>query len=256
MLALRTAVFVVVCVALASAAWQEECGRHCTHDNNHLKAQRLTEACETYRYVLPRPKMYGKCKRAFDMAIQGGCKRACAGEKDHFAHMANNEAHNVCKHEKNEVPRPGAFEACKSGFHGGTQCVEDYIADLQKKHKEGAVDASAEAEAQAAAEAAEAAEAAARKAKEDAAAATAKAKAAAEAAEKAKAVEVEEAAQAAAAAKAEEEAAKAAEAQKAADEKKDEELEAARAAARAAYTKAADEEEAAEQNETEEVAAE
>jgi len=254
MLMLRTATFALICVALVSAGWREECNRHCTHDNNHLKAQRLTEGCETYRYVLPRPKMFGKCKRAFDKAIQTGCKRACDGEKDHFAHMANNEAHNTCKHEKNEVPRPGAFEACKSGFHAGTKCVEDYIADLKRMHVEGAQDASAEAEAAAAAAAAEAAEAAARRAKDEAEAATAKAKAAAAAAEKAKAVEAEEAAQAAAKAKAEEEAAKAAQAQKAADEKQEQELEAARAAARAAYTKAADKEEEA--DETEEVTTE
>merc|ERR1719199_812301 len=218
-------------LALAGASWTEECSRHCMHDNNHMKREMLTKSCETYRYVLPRPKMFSKCKRAFDRAMQTGCAEACTGEKN-FGHTVGHDASNECKGERNEVPRPGAFEACKAGYFGGAQCVSDFVKHLQEKHKAGMDDSAAEDTS------------AADTAKEEAAAAKAQAQAATEAAEKAKAVEAAEAAQAQAKAQAEAAQAKAAEAAKAAEEKKDAELEAARAAARAAYSQASEEEEA------------
>merc|ERR1719199_1804119 len=208
-------------LALAGASWTEECSRHCMHDNNHMKREMLTKSCETYRYVLPRPKMFSKCKRAFDRAMQTGCAEACTGEKN-FGHTVGHDASNECKGERNEVPRPGAFEACKAGYFGGAQCVSDFVKHLQEKHKAGMDDSAAE---------------------DTSAADTARAAAAAEA-EEAKAVEAAEAAQAQAKAQAEAAQAKAAEAAKAAEEKKDAELEAARAAARAAYSQASEEEEA------------
>merc|ERR1719230_95390 len=172
-------------LALAGASWMEECSRHCMHDNNHLKREMLTKSCETYRYVLPRPKMFSKCKRAFDLAMQTGCTEACTGEKN-FGHTVGHDASNECKGERNEVPRPGAFEACKAGYYGGAQCVSDFVSHLQEKHKAGMDDSAAEdtsaADTARAAAAAEA-EAAKAQAKAQAEAAQAKAAEAAKAAE-------------------------------------------------------------------------
>ena len=235
-------IVIAMAVALAAASWTEECQRHCTHDKNHLKSEALVSACETYRYVLPRPKVYRVCKNAFDQAIQHACRKVCTETEIYSSGHTNNGAHHHCKSQRDTVPKPISHEGCVKGYLSGSRAAINFAQDIQNKHKAAMAsgDAAADADANAAAEAARAAaaaEAAAAKAKAQAEAAKAKAQAAAEAAQKKK---EEEAVKEAAAAKAEAEAAK-----KAAEEKKQREMEAARAAARAAYSKAQQEEAAA-----------
>jgi len=213
---LRT-LFVGLAVASANAsAWESKCLEHCTHSTENNILQKLYDACESYRYVLPRPKVYRKCKRAFDEALYETCPKACS-ETAHNTHIQNKASQN-CKHEKNETPRPMSFDACKQGYHAGAQAAVSFAQGLRTKHEDamagGANDQQAEIE--------------------DAAAA---AQAAAEAA---KAAEAAQAAAAAAAAQSDEAAAKAAakeqaEAEVAAEAAKAAELDAARVAARAAY---------------------
>lgn len=238
-------VIITLVVALAAASWTEECARHCTHDQNHLKAEALVAGCETYRYVLPRPKVYRVCKTAFDTAVQNSCSKVCSTEHNYGYGHVSDGAHQHCKSKKDTVPKPVSHEACVKGYMKGSMAAVDYATAIKKKHDEamatgdGSQDTAA-ADAQLAVEAARAAaqaEAAAAQAKVQAEAAKAKAQAAAEAAEKKK---EEESIKEAAAAQAEAEAAK-----KAAEEKKAREMEAARAAARAAYSKAQQEEAAA-----------
>ena len=40
-----------------------------------------------------------------------------------------------CKHEKNEMPRPLAFEACETGYKGGAEMAETFAAQVQKDHE-------------------------------------------------------------------------------------------------------------------------
>merc|ERR1719218_544242 len=85
---------IAMTVALAAASWTEECQRHCTHDKNHLKSEALVNACETYRYVLPRPKVYRVCKSAFDQAIQNACRKVCTAGETYGSGHTNNGAHH------------------------------------------------------------------------------------------------------------------------------------------------------------------
>merc|ERR1719240_7390 len=166
--------FVGLAVASANAsAWESKCLEHCTHSTENNIVQKLYDACESYRYVLPRPKVYRKCKRAFDEALFETCPKACS-EKAHNTHIQNKASQN-CKHEKNETPRPMSFDACKQGYHAGAQAAVSFAQGLRTKHEDamagGANDQQAEiedaaakaaakeqAEAEVAAEAAKAAE--------------------------------------------------------------------------------------------------
>ena len=247
-----------IAITLAAASWHDECQRHCTHKEfNHVVSDALDQSCETYRYVLPRPKVYRKCKAAFDRAIQQACSVVCDKDQLYGARHTNDDAHHMCKAQKEEVPKPVSHEACIAGYLGGAAAAQRYGNDIRAKHVDGMADSAAD-EADAAAEAARAAaaaEAEAAAAKAEAEAAAAKAKAAAEAAAAQKAAD--EAAKAEAEAAKAKAAAEAAEAQKAAEEKQQAEMEAAREAARAAYSKAQEEEAAAtEANAAEPVVAE
>merc|ERR1719261_1530932 len=228
-----TSLFVGLAAATTASAnpWESKCLTHCAHENKVL--DKLFDACEPYRYVLPRPKVYRKCKIAFDAALQATCPRACV-ENAHGLHIQNSAAMS-CKHEKNETPRPVSHDACTQGYHAGAQAAVSYAAGLRTKHEDamagGADDTAAQAEAV-----------------QDAAAA---AQAAVDAA---KAAEAAQAAAAAAAAQSDEAKKKAAakdqaEAEVAAEAAKAAELDAARVAARAAYEssskKAAEEKESA-----------
>merc|ERR1719261_2370515 len=226
-----TSLFVGLAAATTASAnpWESKCLTHCAHENKVL--DKLFDACEPYRYVLPRPKVYRKCKIAFDAALQATCPRACV-ENAHGLHIQNSAAMS-CKHEKNETPRPVSHDACTQGYHAGAQAAVSYAAGLRTKHEDamaaGADDTAAQAEAV-----------------QDAAAA---AQAAVDAA---KAAEAAQAAAAAAAAQSDEAKKKAAakdQAEAAAEAAKAAELDAARVAARAAYEssskKAAEEKESA-----------
>jgi len=239
-------ILLAVAITLAAASWHDECARHCTHkEHNHNYLEALDAGCETYRYVLPRPKVYRKCKAAFDRALDQACSMICDKTKRYGAGHINDEAHHMCKAQKEEVPKPISHEACVAGYLSGAAVAQRYASDIKQKHDD-AMATSAESEADAAAEAARAAaaaEAEAAAAKAEAEAAMAKAKAAAEAAKAKKAADEATKAEAEAAkAKAE---AEAAEAKKEAEEKQQREMEAAREAARAAYSKAQEEEAAA-----------
>jgi len=240
---------IAILVTLSAGNWVDECNRHCTHDKNHVKSDILYESCETYRYVLPRPKVYRKCKAAYDSALNQACEGLCKANSGYGAGHINDEAHHECKSQKDEVPKPISHEACVAGYLGGARAAQTFATEIQARHDAAMESSSVEADAAAeAARVAAAAEAEAEAAKAEAAAAVAKAKAAAEAAAAKKAAdEAEKAAAEAEKARAE---AAAEEARNAAEEKQQREIEAARDAARAAYSKA-QEEEASKEEETE-----
>jgi hypothetical protein len=135
MLSLRTFLSLAVVASLAAAdsgeAVEAECTMYCTHTENGLLLEYLTSYCEPYRYVLPKPKMFSKCKRAFNEAVQAQCPRACTGKATnlHIGDMAQQS----CKHEKNQTPRPASFEACVTGYKAGARAATDFKSMLHKK---------------------------------------------------------------------------------------------------------------------------
>merc|ERR1719240_2148140 len=163
---------VVALASLAAADWTEECKRFCTH--THFRESMLTQHCESYRYVLPKPKVYQKCKKAFDSAIQNTCPKVCSESNADSQHAASHH----CKPEKNAVPRPISYEACMKGYTAGADAATKFGGELKEKAKEAEDDGAAEA-AEAAAAAREAAAAAADAAKAAAAKKAAQAAAAA-----------------------------------------------------------------------------
>ena len=106
--------------------------QHCTHAGENPVTQKLFDACEAYRYTLPRPTVYRKCKRAFNAALQATCPRACV-ETAHNSHIQDAAAQS-CKHEKNETPRPMSFDACKQGYHAGSQSAVAFADGMRVKH--------------------------------------------------------------------------------------------------------------------------
>jgi len=205
----------VISLQCVSADWKQECSRYCTHSKNDVAADALVQHCETYRYVLPKPKVYQKCERAFKAAITSKCGPAC---KDMLGHINPQEdASHHCKAEKNQVPRPVSHEACMKGYVQGSLAILAYANGLKQQAAEAEADSGVDAMSAQQSEAEEA-QAMAEAAAEAARQAAAKAQAAADAAAKRKA---EQAASAAAA--------------DGEDASEDDELAAAREAARAAY---------------------
>lgn len=169
----------------ASADWKAECDRYCTHTKNDAAAEALVQHCETYRYVLPKPKVYQKCERAFKRAVADKCGHACKDLLGNF--NAQEDASHHCKSAKNEVPRPISHEACMKGYTQGTMAVLKFANDLKAKaaaaksedspsvqqteaeEAQAMAEAAAEAARQAAAQAQAAADAAAKKKAEQAA---------------------------------------------------------------------------------------
>merc|ERR1719238_772452 len=124
----------VISLQCVSANWKHECDRHCTHSKNDVAADALVQYCETYRYVLPKPKVYQKCERAFKAAIASKCGPAC---KDLLGHINPQEdASHHCKAEKNQVPRPVSHEACMKGYVQGSMAIVRYANGLKQQAAE------------------------------------------------------------------------------------------------------------------------
>jgi len=150
---------------------------------NEVAADALVQYCETYRYVLPKPKVYQKCERAFKAAIASKCGPAC---KDLLGHINPQEdASHHCKAEKNQVPRPVSHEACMKGYREGSNVAMQFANSLKVKAAEAESADTANSQQTAAEEAQAAAEAAAQAARE----AAAQAQAAVDAAAKKKAAQ-------------------------------------------------------------------
>merc|ERR1719197_2100424 len=159
---LKPLVVVLALASMAAADWTEECKRFCTHSQNNFRESMLTQHCESYRYVLPKPKVYQKCKKAFDSAIQNTCPKVCSESNADSQHAASHH----CKPEKNAVPRPISYEACMKGYTAGADAAQKFGGELREMAKEAEDDGSAEAAEAEAAEAAAAADAAAAAARE------------------------------------------------------------------------------------------
>merc|ERR1719310_843314 len=162
---LRTLLYGLAAASTAANPWESKCFEHCTHSTENSIVDKLYDACESYRYVLPRPKVYRKCKIAFNQALQATCPLACK-EAAHSTHIQHRGS-AACKHEKNETPRPMSFDACKQGYHAGALAAVSFAQGLRTKHEDamsgGKNDKQVEIEdaaaaAQAAADAAKAAE--------------------------------------------------------------------------------------------------
>merc|ERR1719238_136986 len=164
----------VISLQCVSADWKQECSRYCTHSKNDVAADALVLHCETYRYVLPKPKVYQKCERAFKAAITSKCGPAC---KDMLGHINPQEdASHHCKAEKNQVPRPVSHEACMKGYVQGSMAILAYANGLKQQAAEAEADSGVDAMSAQQSEAEEAqamAEAAAKRKAEQAASAAA-----------------------------------------------------------------------------------
>ena len=131
-----------VAVASAGTPWEAKCMQHCTHAGENPVTQKLFDACEAYRYTLPRPTVYRKCKRAFNTAMRASCTLAC--DEDHHDIDTQHAMLEDCKHEKNETPRPTSFDACKQGYEGGVAMAVGFTKSLRKEHEAAAAAAAAE----------------------------------------------------------------------------------------------------------------
>lgn len=111
--------------------WVDECNKWCAHDDNPIVRPNLDRACESYRYVLPRPRVYRTCKNGFDEALAHACHEAC---NYRFGNLhGENAAGGHCAPMKDEVPRPVSYEACFKGFMAGTYSAMNYADTLRNK---------------------------------------------------------------------------------------------------------------------------
>jgi hypothetical protein len=135
-------VVVVASASAAPSAWSIKCHESCTHSEHGQVLGHLDKACEAYRYTLPRPTVYRKCKRAFNTAMQTSCTLAC--DEEHHDIDTQHAMLEDCKHEKNETPRPTSFEACKQGYEGGVAMAVGFATSLRNEHEAAAAAAAAE----------------------------------------------------------------------------------------------------------------
>ena len=142
MLAKTVSLLLVVASASAASAWSSKCHERCTHSDHGQVLEHLDKACESYRYTLPRPTVYRKCKRAFNTAMRASCTLAC--DEDHHDIDTQHAMLEDCKHEKNETPRPTSFDACKQGYEGGVAMAVGFTKSLRKEHEAAAAAAAAE----------------------------------------------------------------------------------------------------------------
>ena len=82
-----TAFVCVIALSLAAAApvWKEVCFNHCHMDGAPEFHNGLDEACAAYRHVLPKPKVYGYCKKGFEHHFEMVCTNMCGNQKHHMS---------------------------------------------------------------------------------------------------------------------------------------------------------------------------
>merc|ERR1712100_511143 len=78
----------------------------------------LDEACAAYRHVLPKPKVYGYCRKGFEHHFEMVCRNMCGNQVHHMS-MGEAAGGQFCKQYKRTMPKPGAHEACKHGHARG-----------------------------------------------------------------------------------------------------------------------------------------
>jgi hypothetical protein len=115
-----TAFVFVVALSLAAAnpVWKEVCFNHCHMDGAPEFHNGLDEACSAYRHVLPKPKVYGYCRKGFEHHFEMVCRNMCGNQKHHMS-MGEAAGGQFCKQYKRQMPKPGAHEACKHGHARG-----------------------------------------------------------------------------------------------------------------------------------------
>ena len=118
--------------AAQKTGWQKKCAELCAHSNT-VKDVALEKACETYRYILPRPTVYRICKTSFDTASREHCPGACgvADAKDHL-----HEGAEHCGQHRETVPKPDAHAACVSGYRGGDKAAKEFARTIKTLHEE------------------------------------------------------------------------------------------------------------------------
>lgn len=120
-------------VAGLDDGWKKVCRQHCHEDGDPLIHNALVEACEAYKNMLPKPRVYRICENAFEETLEMSCKSMCSGGK-HSKSKAESMGGQWCQKHRKSLPKPGSFEACMAGAHAGADGAHSYVSFLKKDY--------------------------------------------------------------------------------------------------------------------------
>jgi len=129
--------------------WENVCRSHCHMDGDAHMHNALGAGCNSYKFMMPRPKVYRHCRDAFQEGLQISCNAFCK-EKSATSSFAEHHAGQWCKKYRRELPKPGVFNACEAGFMAAFEGAKHFAsrkkAEWHEKRAAGEIPAQAEIE--------------------------------------------------------------------------------------------------------------
>lgn len=112
--------------------WVAVCKNHCHLDGAPVFHNALKHACNNYRFVMPKPRVYSRCRNGFIDGMELACHNFCTAGS-HSDAAAEQKAAQFCKIYKQELPKPGAHQGCMDGHAAGAKAAHMFS---QQKHAE------------------------------------------------------------------------------------------------------------------------
>merc|ERR1712167_481099 len=109
--------------------WITVCKNHCHLDGAPVFHNALKHASNNYRFVMPKPRVYSRCRKGFIDGMELACHNFCA-TGSHSDAAAEQKAAQFCKAYKQELPKPGAHQGCMDGHASGAKAAHKFA--LQK----------------------------------------------------------------------------------------------------------------------------
>jgi hypothetical protein len=112
--------------------WVAVCKNHCHLDGAPVFHNALKYSCNNYRFVMPKPRVFSRCRNGFIDGMELACHEFCVTGR-HSSSAAEQKAAQFCKVYKSELPKPGAHQACIAGHAAGARAAHEFA---QEKHAE------------------------------------------------------------------------------------------------------------------------
>lgn len=131
-----SSITLAMCLTTANGQdeWKLVCKQHCHEDGDPMIHNELASACEAYKHMLPKPRVYRICESAFEETLEEACSTLCQG-KSHSKNRAESAGAQWCQKHKKSLPKPGSYDACMHGAHAGAAGANAYVSFLKKEFK-------------------------------------------------------------------------------------------------------------------------
>merc|ERR1712216_375504 len=114
--------------------WVAVCKNHCHLDGAPVFHNALKYSCNNYRFVMPKPRVFSRCRNGFIDVMELACHQFCVTGR-HSTSAAEQRAAQFCKVYKSELPKPGAHQACLDGHAAGARAAHDFAREKQTEYE-------------------------------------------------------------------------------------------------------------------------